>query len=140
VEKNGVTLGNLSLGGLHAFEAASRLGSFKAAAEEAMDETVRAIGASGATHVMPIVLHLRKGGAREWWMRWLRKHRPDLVPRYRELYGDRAYAPGEFQNEVAGRVRDLARRHRVGAADGPRRARRIAEPPPQPEQLVLPGG
>jgi LysR family transcriptional regulator, glycine cleavage system transcriptional activator len=34
VEKNGVTLGNLSLGGLHAFEAASRLGSFKAAAEE----------------------------------------------------------------------------------------------------------
>jgi DNA repair photolyase len=106
--------------------------------DEAMKETVRAIGASGATHVMPIVLHLRKGGAREWWMRWLREHRPDLLPRYRELYGDRAYAPKEFQKQVAERVRALARRYRVGAAGGPRRARRMAEPALEPEQLTLP--
>ncbi len=111
---------------------------FLSDSDEAMEETVRAIAASGATHVMPIVLHLRKGGAREWWMRWLRQHRPDLVPEYRELYGDRAYAPKEFQQQIAERVHSLARRFRVGAAEGPRRARRIAAPAPEPEQLALP--
>src|ERR671918_422409 len=111
---------------------------FLSDSDEAMEETVRAIAASGATHVMPIVLHLRKGGAREWWMRWLRQHRQDLVPEYRELYGDRAYAPKEFQQQIAERVHSLARRFRVGAAEGPRRARRIAAPAPEPEQLALP--
>ncbi|HZA26219.1 MAG TPA: LAGLIDADG family homing endonuclease, partial [Actinomycetota bacterium] len=111
---------------------------FLSDSDEAMEETVRAIAASGATHVMPIVLHLRKGGAREWWMRWLREHRPDLVPEYWKLYGDRAYAPKEFQQQVAERVHALARRFRVGAAEGPRRARRIAPPAPEPEQLALP--
>ncbi|MGH2696405.1 MAG: intein-containing Rv2578c family radical SAM protein, partial [Actinomycetota bacterium] len=60
---------------------------FLSDSDEALEETVRAIAASGATHVTPIVLHLRKGGAREWWMRWVTEQRPDLLPRYRELYG-----------------------------------------------------
>lgn len=105
--------------------------------DDAMEETVRAIAAAGATHVTPIVLHLRKGGSREWWMRWLREHRPDLVPKYRELYGDRAYAPKEFQHEVAERVRGLSRRFGIGRSGGPREARRIREPGPDPEQLTL---
>lgn len=104
--------------------------------EEAMDRTVRAIAEAGATHVSPIVLHLRKGGAREWWMAWLGEHRPDLVPRYRELYEDKAYSPKEFQAEIAAKVHDLAGRYGMGRKT-PASARRIADPPPEAEQLQL---
>jgi DNA repair photolyase len=101
-----------------------------------LEATVRAIAASGATHVAPIVLHLRKGGSREWWMAWLEKHRPDLLPRYRELYGDRAYAPKEYQRTVSDKVHDMARSFGVGGVTGAT-ARRIREPEPEPEQLSL---
>ena len=53
-----------------------------------LDSTVRQIAEAGATHVTPIVLHLRPG-AREWFLAWLGEHHPDLVPRYRGLYGSR---------------------------------------------------
>jgi DNA repair photolyase len=109
---------------------------FLSDSDEAMEETVRAIAETGATHVSPIVLHLRKGGSREWWMAWLREHRPDLVPRYRDLYGDRAYAPKEFQQDVAARVGLLAQRYRVGSTTGAS-ARRVPLPDPEPEQLSL---
>lgn len=109
---------------------------FISGTEEMMERTVRAIAESGATHITPIVLHLRKGGAREWWMRWLQEHRPDLIPRYVELYGERAYAPKEIQKEITGRVHDLARHFGVGRASGAR-VRRIKDPIPEPEQLRL---
>ena len=102
-----------------------------------LEETVWAIAEAGATHVAPIVLHLRKGGSREWWMAWLQEHRPELVPRYHELYGDRAYAPKSFQSEVAQRVGDLAARYGIGRRSGAA-ARRIEEQPTAvPEQLPL---
>ncbi|MGH2682494.1 MAG: Rv2578c family radical SAM protein [Actinomycetota bacterium] len=106
--------------------------------DEAMTETVRAIAEAKATHVMPIVLHLRKGGSREWFMKWLRERHPDLVPKYRELYGDRAYAPKAYQQEIAEKVRKLARRFGVGGASA-RKARWVSGPPqaPQPVQLGL---
>ncbi|HEX2025567.1 MAG TPA: radical SAM protein, partial [Actinomycetota bacterium] len=108
--------------------------------DEALEETVAAIAEAGATHVSPIVLHLRKGGAREWWMRWLREHRPDLAPRYEELYAGRAYAPKAYQNEVAERVHGLARKHGVGRRT-PAAARRMEERSQvrhaPPEQLTL---
>src|SRR6266567_694811 len=46
-----------------------------------LDEAVRQIAAAGATHVMPIVLHLRPG-TREWFFAWLRARHPELVDRY----------------------------------------------------------
>ena len=104
--------------------------------DEMMERTVRAIAESGATHISPIVLHLRKGGAREWWMKWLGDNRPDLVPRYRELYEKKAYSPKDFQQEIADRVFELARRYGIGRKS-PGSARSIAEPPPEPEQLQL---
>ncbi|MGH2664163.1 MAG: intein-containing Rv2578c family radical SAM protein [Actinomycetota bacterium] len=106
--------------------------------DEHMERTVRAIADAGATHVSPIVLHLRKGGAREWWMAWVREHRPNLVPRYRELYGNAAYAPKEYQAEISEKVGRLARRFGIGRTSGGA-ARRIPEqrPPPEPEQLSL---
>lgn len=54
--------------------------------------TVRAVAASGATSVTPLVLHLRPG-AREWFMSWLGEHHPHLVRRYERLYAAGAYAP-----------------------------------------------
>jgi DNA repair photolyase len=115
--------------------------------------TVRMIATTGATHVTPIVLHLRPG-AREWFFRWLREHHPGLVGRYLELYGGGAYAPKDYQARIAGQVRELADKHGVGHP-GPRGAREIRPPgkpgpsppadapeppgqvPPRPEQLTL---
>jgi DNA repair photolyase len=105
--------------------------------DEMMERTVKAIADAGATHISPIVLHLRKGGAREWWMTWLAENRPELVPRYRALYEDRTYSPKEFQKEVAGKVHDLARRFGIGRTASSADSRRIVEAPPQPEQLTL---
>ncbi len=78
-----------------------------------LDAAVSQIAAAGATHVMPIVLHLRPG-TREWFFRWLGAHHPGLVGRYLELYGRSAYAPKSYQARIAGQVRELADRHGIG--------------------------
>src|SRR5580693_2119351 len=78
-----------------------------------LDAAVGQIAAAGATHVMPIVLHLRPG-TREWYFRWLGAHHPGLVGRYLELYGRGAYAPKSYQARIAGQVRELADKHGVG--------------------------
>ena len=103
--------------------------------------TVRAIADSGARHVSPIVLHLRPG-AREWFLAWLGEHHTELVPRYERLYAGRAYAPSAYQNEVCGKVHDLARRFGIGRlrpGDVRRGSPRHRPParPPVPEQLGL---
>jgi DNA repair photolyase len=68
--------------------------------------TVRTLAEAGATSISPIVLHLRPGGAREWYHRWLAENHPTLVPRYRALYGDRSYAPRWYQERVTALVRE----------------------------------
>ncbi len=109
---------------------------FLSDSDDAIRETVRAIADAGAVHVVPIVLHLRKGGSREWFMAWLTERHPELVRPYRELYGNGAYAPAAYQEDVADRVRKLARRSGIGRAS-PREARRVAPLIPDPEQLSL---
>jgi len=106
--------------------------------------TVRQAAEAGATHVSPIVLHLRPG-AREWFLAWLAEHHPSLVPRYRGLYGSRAYAPRDYQERIAEQVRELAQRYRVGrrrpvpARPAGRGSRPAAAQPagPAEEQLTL---
>ncbi len=78
-----------------------------------LDEAVRQIAAAGATHVMPIVLHLRPG-TRDWFFGWLRTEHPELVDSYLELYGRGAYAPKTYQARIAGQVRQLADKHGIG--------------------------
>jgi DNA repair photolyase len=78
-----------------------------------LDAAVSQIAATGATNVMPIVLHLRPG-TREWYFRWLGAHHPDLVGRYLDLYGRSAYAPKSYQARIAGQVRELADKHGIG--------------------------
>jgi DNA repair photolyase len=116
---------------------------------EWIDDTVRAIAVAGAASVVPLGLHLRPG-AREWYLAWLGRERPDLLPRYRELYGDGAYLGSGYQREVAARVRLAARRHGLHAKGvnsarvvpaSPQEARtlglRPAGGPPAAEQLTL---
>jgi len=91
-----------------------------------LEATVRLIAAAGAAHVTPIVLHLRPG-AREWFLRWLGENFPDLVKPYLSLYGRGAYAPKAYQEQIAGRVRELAVRYGVGRSS-PAGARRIGPP------------
>ncbi|MFF0774163.1 Rv2578c family radical SAM protein [Nonomuraea wenchangensis] len=99
-----------------------------------LERTVKAIAEAGATYVTPIVLHLRPG-AREWWLRWLSREHPRLVPRYLELYGRGAYAPKAYQARITAQVRELAERFGVGRAV-PAMARRR---PPRPAAEQDPG-
>ena len=78
--------------------------------EAHLDATVRAIADAGAAYLSPIVLHLRPG-AREWWQAWLARERPDLLPRYAELYGGRSYAPKGYQQQITETVHSLAKRY-----------------------------
>jgi DNA repair photolyase len=59
---------------------------------------------AGATSIGGVALHLR-GEVRAVFMEWLRSQRPDLVPRYEELYRGRAYAPHEERARLARMVR-----------------------------------
>jgi DNA repair photolyase len=95
-----------------------------------LERAVRLVAAAGATHVSPIVLHLRPG-AREWFLAWLREAHPELVRRYAELYGARAYAPAEYQRRISEQVAELARKYGVGRAT-PRAARRLPTTRPVP--------
>lgn len=120
-----------------------------------LEATVSAIAEAGARSVTPIVLHLRPG-AREWYFAWLQRERPDLVPRYHELYGRGAYAPKVYQRGISAQVAELARRYGVGGASaGAARRGRVrgttsasdsaarpsravqAKSPERPEQLTL---
>jgi len=51
-----------------------------------VEKILAVAGEMGATNVGGIGLHLR-GEVKELFMEWLRQYRPDLVPRYEELYG-----------------------------------------------------
>jgi DNA repair photolyase len=68
---------------------------------EQLEALARACAEAGATHVTPIVLHLRPG-VREQYMPWLEACRPDLGPLYERLY-TRSYAPKGYQEEVTSR-------------------------------------
>ncbi|MEU7893253.1 Rv2578c family radical SAM protein [Nonomuraea sp. NPDC049152] len=102
-------------------------------APEQLEETVGQIAAAGATHVSPIVLHLRPG-AREWFLGWLSREHPRLVPRYLELYGRGAYAPKAYQDRVSAHVRQLAEHFGIGRSPG---WRIKPDKAPEPEQLSL---
>jgi DNA repair photolyase len=90
--------------------------------EESLDTALGAIAASGATGVTVLALHLRPG-AREWFLGWLARAHPELLPRYQQLYRRGAYVPAEYRDELTRRVAPLLARHgldrqRGGSARG----------------------
>jgi len=104
-------------------------------------DVVRAAVDAGATHISPILLHLRPV-VREEYMAWLREAYPDLVGSYEEMYGNGAYGPKELRKAVGRRVSGLVR-----AAGGLRPSPTVAErwarqakpeqPRREPQQLQL---
>ena len=98
---------------------------------EQLREVVKAAREAGATGVWTNLLFLRSG-TREHFLEHLAEDWPELVPRYAELYGKRAYLGAEQTKPVRLQVASLARE--FGVAD--RRSVRL-EPKPGPEQLAL---
>ena len=104
--------------------------------ESQLRDVITACIDAGATHVSPILLHLRPK-VREVYMDWLAQEYPDLVPRYTDMY-PKAYAASADRT-------DLQKRARVIIDGHPRqkelRRRPLPKPkaPPQPktEQLSL---
>jgi DNA repair photolyase len=98
---------------------------------EQLRAVVKAAREAGATGVWTNLLFLRPG-TREHFLRHLAEDWPELVPRYRELYGNRAYLSAAETKPVRAQVASFARE--LGVAD-----RRVhpAEPAQEPEQLAL---
>src|SRR3954469_23444841 len=82
-----------------------------------LDAALAAIASAGATGVTVIPLHLRPG-AREWFMAWLSRAHPELVPRYEGLYARRAYVPAEYRTWLARRVAPLLAAHGLDRQNG----------------------
>ncbi|MEO5834866.1 MAG: Rv2578c family radical SAM protein [Nakamurella sp.] len=78
-----------------------------------LDAIFAELAAVGATHVTVLALHLRPG-TREWFMSNLARDRPDLVPRYRALYGRGSYVAKDYRETLQARVRPLLDRYRFG--------------------------
>ncbi|MDQ3964771.1 MAG: radical SAM protein [Actinomycetota bacterium] len=72
---------------------------------EQLKEVVEAALDAGATHVYPILLHLRPK-VREVYMEWLQTEYPDLVGRYEQMY-PKAYAPRADQKALSATVQEI---------------------------------
>ncbi|MCI0635940.1 MAG: intein-containing Rv2578c family radical SAM protein [Actinobacteria bacterium] len=68
-------------------------------------EVVTAALDAGATHVSPILLHLRPG-VREEFLPWLAANYPDLLPRYEAMYA-KPYAPAADRERLGSTVARL---------------------------------
>jgi DNA repair photolyase len=107
-------------------------------APEQVEKILEIATEAGAVSVGGIALHLR-GEVRHIFFEWLRVHRPDLVPRYEQLYRRGAYMPSAERQ----RLQDLAtppgrpsspRRYirDRDLASRPREQKPAAPPPSQP--------
>jgi DNA repair photolyase len=65
-----------------------------------VEEILELAGEAGAVSIGGIGLHLR-GDVRGVFMDWLRQYRPDLVPRYEQLYARGAYLPKQEAERIA---------------------------------------
>lgn len=77
---------------------------------EHLDSLLGELADAGATGVTVLPMHLR-GSVKPWFLRWLAAERPQLVARYRRLYGRTAYVPEEYKAWLHARVTPLLERH-----------------------------
>ncbi len=75
-----------------------------------LDAALAAAHDAGASSVLYTALHLRPG-VKEWFMLWLEREHPELVPKYRAMYEKRSYAPVEYRKWLAARMRPLIAAH-----------------------------
>ncbi len=65
---------------------------------------------AGAAHAIYTALHLRPG-VKEWFTGWLERERPELVPKYRIVYGGGAYAQRDYREWLGRKVRPILQAH-----------------------------
>lgn len=100
----------------------------------ALDEALDRVRLAGATRVVWGALHLR-AGVKPWFMAWLEREHPELVPRYRGLYpGTTVDAPKAYRAWLSERIRPLLRRHGLERAIRPLATTRAAPPDRQPDR------
>ena len=106
---------------------------------EQLAATVKAAAEAGATHITPLILHLRPG-VKEQFLPWLENEYPELMPPYLKMYRG-SNAPRSVAEPIQKAVYALRDRHGPGA--GPRRSKPTgpgrSKPPagPQAEQMSL---
>jgi DNA repair photolyase len=88
---------------------------------EQVGEILRIAEDAGAISAAAMPLHLRPG-VKEVFFDWMRVHRPDLMPRYEELYRNRSYVTSAEKKRIAGVV------------DSVRPPRRKRRPRPRPDR------
>ena len=87
---------------------------------------------AGAASITGIALHLR-GEVRGLFMEWLADHRPDLLPRYRDLYRGGAYAPQRERRRLAGLISGP---NRASSERGRATFIEVVQPPPPARQPI----
>jgi DNA repair photolyase len=119
-------------------------------APEQVEPIVELAREAGASFVGSAALHLR-GEVRDVFFGWLKAKRPDLIPRYEQLYARGAYLPAAERKRLGDLVDGWGRKRRSAQGDDrnggpsrggrtegrhPRRDRRASERP-KPAQETL---
>ncbi|MDQ0756887.1 Rv2578c family radical SAM protein [Arthrobacter sp. B3I4] len=105
--------------------------------DDALDSLFGSLAAAGATGVTAGALYL-KPGTREWFMQWIAKEHPQLVGKYRRLYGSGSYASKEYRAWLAGRIRYFKTRHGFLGSSG--FSHRDLNEDPREEEAQYPAG
>jgi DNA repair photolyase len=77
---------------------------------EHLDHALGLAAAAGASSIVYSALHL-KPGVKQWFLAWLSREHPELMPAYARLYAKGTYAPAEYRDWLAERIRPLVRKH-----------------------------
>ncbi|MBO3093377.1 Rv2578c family radical SAM protein [Cellulomonas dongxiuzhuiae] len=103
-----------------------------------LDRLLGAVADAGAQRATVMALHLRPG-AREWFLAWLTRERPELVAGYGRVFRGGSYVHGEYRAWLDARVRPLLAKHGLDRpqpdAEGVRWARRDGDAHPAAAQL-----
>jgi DNA repair photolyase len=92
-----------------------------------LDAVLGAAADAGIHGAAVIPLHVRPG-IRDHFVPWLRGAYPELMELYERLYGQRAYAPRAYQEDLSARFAGLRAKHGLGGT-GFRPARAVAQAP-----------
>ena len=84
--------------------------------DDQIDALLAQIAAAGATGATVFALHLRPG-AREWFMRYLGSHHPELIDAYAKLYRNGSYVNRSYAADLARRSSALLHKHGLDRKD-----------------------
>jgi DNA repair photolyase len=82
---------------------------------EHLDHALSRVAAAGATNVIYSALYL-KPGVKPWFLAWLGREHPELLPAYAKLYGTNTYVPKRYNEWLGERMRPLIAKHRLSRA------------------------